>query len=154
MNHNIVELNGNALGDEYLKMNFEHFYAGHLIDEPDDSFANGILLNKQFFGTIKSQKLGNYYIEPAKRFSNDSTDDESIMYNEKHVRPEKILKKRSVISREDSKSEPETGSCAYEKVKKWMNTEQKNIFEEKIKNEVIFERFKALIILKLKFLIA
>ena len=138
MSKRIVELNGNVLNEDNLKKNFEHFYVGHLVDEQNDSFASGILLNKSsFFGTIKSQKLGNFYIEPARRFSNDSNEYESIMYNEVHLRPERLVKKRSLDGSE-TKDSPETGSCAYEKVKKWMNTEQKTIFEEKMKNEVIF----------------
>ena len=137
MNEKIVELNGNILKEDYLKKNFDYFYVGHLVDEPSDSFANGILLDNRFYGTIKSKKLGNYYIEPAKRFSSNSTGKtrpyDAIMYNEDQLRSERIMKKRS---NDESKIEPETGSCAYEKVKKWMNKEQKNIFEEKIKNEV------------------
>ena len=137
MNENIVELNNKVLKEDYLKKNFDFFYVGHLVDEPNDSFANGILLDNKFYGTIKSKKSGNYYIEPAKRFQTNSTSTtrpyDSIMYNEDQLRSERILKKRSS---DESKSEPETGSCAYEKVKKWMNTEQQNIFQEKIKNEV------------------
>jgi hypothetical protein len=137
MNEKIVELNGNVLKEDYLQKNFDFFYVGHLIDEPSDSFASGIVLDKKFYGTIKSKKLGNYYIEPAKRFSKNSTishQTESIMYNEDQLRSERILKKRSS---DESKSEPDVGSCGYDKVKKWMSKEQQNIYEEKMNNEVI-----------------
>ena len=133
MNDKVIEINDAKLKDDDLKRSFDNFYTGHLVEEPEDSYANGIVLNKNFYGTIKSKRLGNFYVEPGKRYSNNNISlekYESIIYDEKHLKTERILRKRSATP------DSEPASCGYEKVKHWMNTEQEKIFHEKSKTEV------------------
>ncbi|CAF1006797.1 unnamed protein product, partial [Brachionus calyciflorus] len=79
---NILESVNSSLDNKNIELkNFDLNYEGFLIDEPNDSFASGIILDKYFYGTIRSKRYGNFYIEPSKSLSNL----EPIIYKETDV---------------------------------------------------------------------
>lgn len=141
MDDKSIELDQIVLKNDYITEKFDNYYDGVLLDEPDDSYVNGILFEKRlFFGTIQSKKYGNFIIEPSKRYNITNSDSESIIYNEKHLKVDKLLKKRSVNPSKSKVDGFDTAGCAFsnEDVKSWMQTEQKKVFDEKQNSQVVF----------------
>ena len=139
MDDKSVELDQIVLKKDYITEKFDNYYDGVLLDEPEDSYVNGILFEKRlFYGTIQSHKYGNFIIEPSKRYNITSSDSESIIYNEKHLKVDKLLKKRSVSPSKSKVGDFDTAGCAFsnDDVKNWMQKEQKQDFEEKQNNQV------------------
>lgn len=123
---------------------FLNFYRGVLIDEPNSSFASGSIIDGVFYGTITSAKLGKFFIEPTRRY-NHSMNAHSIIYNEKDVDMNRAkLKqfKRSIVNERFKKSTDDDGQvgCASDKnnVKNWMKKEQEALYNQRIKDRVIF----------------
>lgn len=122
---------------------FLNFYRGYLIDEPSSSFASGSIIDGVFYGTITSAKLGKFFIEPSRRY-NHSLDAHSIIYNEKDVDLDRAKLKQFKRSIEDSKFKQSNDNsqvgCASDKkkVKDWMKHEQEALYNQRIKDKVIY----------------
>ncbi len=133
------------------------FYEGYLLDEPYDSYASGSIIDGAFYGTIKSKKLGKFFIEPSRRY-NSTLDAHSIIYNENDINLNRTkLKqfKRAVVEKSRFKKsqpipdgakelEPETGCGSKRKdIKDAMRKEQEALYKERVKTEVsLVDSFK------------
>jgi hypothetical protein len=130
------------------------FYDGYLEDEPNESTANGIIIDGIFYGTINSKKYGKFHIESAKRY-NHTLNAHSIIYNLKDINlslaRSKLSKRAAHLEHpnendeshvEDDDSHLSCGS-AKSKVKEWMKQEQEALYSERRRTEVI--KFKIII---------
>jgi hypothetical protein len=113
-----------------------NFYEGYLLDEPNDSFASGSIIDGVFYGTITSKSHGKYFIESSKRY-NHTLDAHTIMYHENDINLNQT--KVNLVKRDVSKSEDENlvgcGSSSRD-IKSLMKIEQESLFKERQRNQV------------------
>lgn len=134
------------------------FYEGHLLDEPDSSHVTGTIIDGIFYGTISSKKHGKYFIESSRRY-NHTLDSHSIVYNENDINRANIRlrSKRSVVDDDDVKKPDHAHledehdlTCASAKhdVKEWMQKEQQDLYNERVRVEVFNKNIANLLIHK------
>jgi hypothetical protein len=93
-----------------------------LLDEPFDSNVNGLILNGLFYGTIKSKKLGQFFIQSSARaISNGKSN--LIIYHENDVN-------LNGVNHDNDASSLHCGSSD-SKVNKWLKDEQLKLFNAK-----------------------
>jgi hypothetical protein len=111
------------------------------LDEPDSSHVSGSVIDGAFYGTIKSEKHGKFFIESSKRY-NHTLDAHSIIYHENDIVLNKTeLKeraKRGVNTKGDEKvadSSRDGLGCGSttDKIKNWMKQEQEALYKERQK---------------------
>lgn len=73
-----------------LKVPHNVIYEGFLIDEPDTSSVKGHVIDGLFVGSIET-KDGTYFVEPAKKYD-QATTDHSIIYHEADVNNNEEIK--------------------------------------------------------------
>lgn len=115
-----LELNNSSINLDDLNLN-ANLYAGILLDEPLDSLVSGLILDGLFYGTIKSKKKGNYFIQSSSKLTN--TDSNLIIYHENDVN-------LNVFNHQNDTSSLGCGS-ANAQIDKWLKNEQNRMFKER-----------------------
>jgi hypothetical protein len=128
------------------------FYEGSLLDEPTSSHASGAVIAGAFYGTVRTADGHKYFFEAARKF-NHTLGVHSIVYRESDVnlnrtrlgkfkRAIDLAKKRQREEGEEKEEVDEAATaglgCASAKkeVKEWMQREQEELYNERIKSEV------------------
>jgi hypothetical protein len=136
--HNqLVEINGET--DQINVNNYLNFYEGVLLDEPNDSHVSGSIIDGIFYGTIKSQKHGKFFVESSKRY-NHTLGSHSIIYHENDVdfnRTRHKIKRSVFDENKYNHDHDEEMSCASSRksIKDWMKKEQDALYRERLKTE-------------------
>ena len=117
-----LELNNKTINLNDLKLN-ENLYEGILLDEPFDSNVNGLILNGLFYGTIKSKKLGQFFIQSLSKSINNGRSN-LIIYHENDVNL------NALNNHNNDTSSLHCGS-SNSKINKWLTEEQKKVFNAK-----------------------
>lgn len=127
------------------------FYEGSLLDEPTSSHASGAVIAGAFYGTVRTADGQKYFFEAARKF-NHTLGAHSIVYRESDVNLNRTrlgkfkraidLAKKRQREEEEKKEEVDEATaglgCASAKkeVKEWMQREQEELYNERIKTEV------------------
>ncbi len=117
-----LELNNKTINLNDLKLN-HNFYEGVLLDEPFDSNVNGLILDGLFYGTIKSKKLGQFFIQSSSKAAATNGTSNLIIYHENDVN-------LNALNHDNDTSSLHCGS-SNSKINKWLTDEQKKIFNAK-----------------------
>lgn len=112
------------------------------MDEPNDSFVSGSIIDGIFYGTIKSPKHGKFFIESAKRY-NHTLGAHSIIYHENDIDFNRTRHKikRSVFDEnkyhQHGHEHDDDMSCASSRknVKDWMKKEQEALYQARLKTD-------------------
>ena len=111
------------------------------MDEPDSSHVSGSVIDGVFYGTIKSEKHGKFFIESSKRY-NHTLDAHSIIYHENDIVLNKTdikeRAKRGVNAKGDEKAADSSSDglgcgSTTDKIKNWMKQEQEALYKERQK---------------------
>lgn len=101
-------------------------YDGYLVDDPENSYVDGIVIDNEFYGSITTPSMGNLYIESAKRYSK-YINSNAIMYAEEDIKLDSLRSKRST----DGTQEHVGCGSADKIIDKKMKDEQEKIFRER-----------------------